>query len=390
MKKLIVLFAIMLLILSFAGCGNSDGPSGEPAGQSSGTAKGQFESEDIKLINDLYDDEGLELISSIQGNITNIDNGGTFPVIVAGNKVYSEDYGTLKEALTLPDTPDDLIYFDSIEIGENILYFKDGKISLFPYNDYGISFTDMEFDLQTDFIPEISMSSYYMIAHKERNSYILDYYEDHDGTGSFALQSQNPISSFNTSDVRSLSVKDIIPVKSNSSGYCIYVLTSDNDVYMVENTSSRGAMTMTTARPLISNVNKIFASSGLSTYLTVPIYSKSGDSTVLYSAASGEDLTDASDNFEITFALPDGHTPDEVSDIIPVSERLVFVFENGDVYSIDEIEKSGTVSYLMTKLEDVSELNSSGSIWDMAGSSVMDDNLYLLMNDGSLYYRELD
>ena len=172
MKKLIVLFAIMLLILSFAGCGNSDGPSGEPAGQSSGTAKGQFESEDIKLINDLYDDEGLELISSIQGNITNIDNGGTFPVIVAGNKVYSEDYGTLKEALTLPDTPDDLIYFDSIEIGENILYFKDGKISLFPYNDYGISFTDMEFDLHTDFIPEISMSSYYMIAHKERNSYV--------------------------------------------------------------------------------------------------------------------------------------------------------------------------------------------------------------------------
>ena len=106
-------------------------------------------------------------------------------------------------------------------------------------------------------------------------------------------------------------------------------------------------------------------------------------------AASGEDLTDASDNFEITFALPDGHTPDEVSDIIPVSERLVFVFENGDVYSIDEIEKSGTVSYLMTKLEDVSELNSNGSIWDMAGSSVMDDNLYLLMSDGSLYYREL-
>ena len=64
-----------------------------------------------------------------------------------------------------------------------------------------------------------------MIAHKEGNSYILDYYEDHDGTGSFALQSQNPISSFNTSDVRSLSVKDIIPVKSNSSGYCIYAVS---------------------------------------------------------------------------------------------------------------------------------------------------------------------
>ena len=80
MKKLIILLALMLVSLSAAGCGNSDQQADDPSADTeskSEAAAGEFESEDIKLIN------------SVQGSITHIDNGGTFPVLVANDKVYT-------------------------------------------------------------------------------------------------------------------------------------------------------------------------------------------------------------------------------------------------------------------------------------------------------------
>lgn len=44
----------------------------------------------------------------------------------------------------------------------------------------------------------------------------------------------------------------------------------------------------------------------------------------------------------------------------------------------------------MVKLDDVSQFNADGAVHDMAGAEVMDDNLYLLMSDGKLYYRPLE
>ena len=60
MKKLIILLALMLVSLSAAGCGNSDQQADDPSADTeskSEAAAGEFESEDIKLINGLYDEE---------------------------------------------------------------------------------------------------------------------------------------------------------------------------------------------------------------------------------------------------------------------------------------------------------------------------------------------
>ena len=76
MKKLIILLALMIVSLSAAGCGNSDQQADDPSADTeskSEAAAGEFESEDIKLINGLYDEEQLELINSVQGSITHID-----------------------------------------------------------------------------------------------------------------------------------------------------------------------------------------------------------------------------------------------------------------------------------------------------------------------------
>ena len=78
-----------------------------------------------------------------------------------------------------------------------------------------------------------------------------------------------------------------------------------------------------------------------------------------------------------------------MKDIIQVSDKLVFIFNNGDTYYTDDIQDEEQTSYEMNKLDDISSLNSEGSILDMAGATAMDDNIYILMKDGKLYYKEL-
>ena len=146
---------------------------------------------------------------------------------------------------------------------------------------------------------------------------------------------------------------------------------------------------MMTSSPIASSVENVLAPSDVGNKLTAPIYSKTGDTSALYSSAPGADIIDTSDNFEISFVLPDGHTPDEVKDIIQVSDKLVFIFDNGDTYYTGDIQDEEKTSYEMTKLDEISSLNSEGSVLDMAGATTMDDNIYLLLKDGKLYYKEL-
>lgn len=411
MKKILSLLCAVILAVSVVGCGgnaqeavsipdesipeadvNPDtdmGSSSEGENEPIETSNGEFETEEIKLIDDLYDTD-TELIDTIQGNITNIDNGGTFPVLIADNKVYADNYGTLKEFLTLPAEPDDIIYFSNSSIGENLLYFKDGKLSLFPFNGYGIQFTNIDFAAATDFVGEIGTSSYFNIVRQDDTGYVIEYYENNGEGSEFSLESQKPLKSVETPDVEGLTVKQIVPLKSNNNSYSVYVLTDNNDIYALDGVNSDGSMTVLTSEPIASGVELIIAPSDISTYLTTPLYSKMGDNTALYSEVSGASLIDTSDNFEVTFVLPDDHTPSEVADVFRVSDKLVFVFSNGDTYFTDDIEKDGQSAYEMTKLEEVSKLNADGTILDMAGASTFDNNLYILMSDGKLYYEPLE
>ncbi len=422
MKRFLILLLITILVLSAAGCGSSgetSAPVAEPTVQETGgetyeTAApegdsgqetisgaddsgqeqpaGAFETEEIRLIDDLYDEDELAFIQSIQGHITHIDNGGTFPVLIADNKVYSEDYGTLTERLSLPAAPDSIIYFDNISIGENLFAFSNGKLSLYPFDEYSICFEDIDFNEATDFVADIGMSSYFTIVRQEGDGYVIDYYESSSGDShsDFTQASQNPLETIETYNVEEISAKQIIPLRSNSNGYSVYILTDNNDVYALDAVSSYGTLTVSPSSPLLSNVERVIAPNDVSTYLTVPIHSKVGDSSNLYAAACGADLLDTADNFEITFPLPDGHTPEEVSDVFRAADKLVFVFTDGGTYYTEDIEEEDRSSYDMIRLDDVSQLNADGSILDMAGVTVFDDNLYLLMDDGKLYYRPLE
>lgn len=396
MKKTVIALIFMLMVsISLTGCGSSDKL---PENEASNGAKadggasmsGEFESDDIKLINDLYSEEDMEFIKSIQGKITSIDSGGTFPVLVAGGKVYSEEYGALKEVITLDETPERIMYFDSTEIGENIFAFKDGKISLVPFNDNGISFEGLDFNQVTDYVAEIGLSSFYKIARSETDGYVIYDYEDMDGTGEITLYDKDLIDGYETSEYDAINVKEIIPLENQNSGYSVYVITDGGDLYQADTTdAAHGKMAMETSSPIASNVENVFASADVVSNLVAPIYSKAGDDTYVYSWVRGADLVDAADNFEISFALPEGHASGEINNIFRVSDKLVFVFENGDVYRTEDIQKEERTTYELEKLDDISKLNSDGSVIDMAGASVMDDNIYLLMSDGKLYHKKI-
>ena len=395
MKKFLVFLLVAVMTLSMAGCGDGDASGGadQTGGDSgSGQAAGKFETEDVRLLDREYDEddtETLALMDEIQGKVTFLDNGGTFPVFIAGDKVYVEEYGVIKAAVELPEAPEDAIYFDNLSIGENVFVFKDGEIALYPLDGLGLSFEGVAFDAENDFMGEIPLSSYFNVLRLENGVYVDDYYQRDDETQQFVLNSQNAVNAFYNSNGEELTVKEIIPLRSNMDGYCVYVLTENQEVYWVDGIN-RGKMTMTSATPLVTNAAAVYAPADAGANLTLPVYSKVDDETALYSAAPGADILDASDNFEIAFILPDGCKPADVNDVFRVSDRLVFAFENGDVYYTDEIEDEGVTSYELTKLEDVSRLNAGGDVLDMAGASVLDDNLYLLMSDGCIYCRELD
>lgn len=357
---------------------------------------GKYETENIKLLNRQYnskynEEENIAFLDEVQGHITHIDNGGTSPIIVANNKLYFAEYGFYMEKASFPSTPDSILFFDNMTIGENVYYFKDDKISLYSADgDGGVFFDNIEFNKDTDFVIELGLSSYFFMMTKKDNSYNIKYYERDERTNQIELYSEKVLRRVETPDYNEIEFEDFIVITSNRYGYCLYVITDDNDVYWVDEVNSNGTITTSTKTPYITNVDKIFASADVGNNLPLPIYSKIGDSTNLYSGSPGNDIFDTSDNLEISFQIPDNHTTKEIKDIFQISDYLVFVFNNGDVYITDEIEKEDKDNYEMKKLDDITKLNNEGKVIDMAGSSVMDNNLYLLMDDGKLYYKEIE
>lgn len=336
------------------------------------------------------DEENHRLIEELQGKIQFIGQNATLPAIFAENKLYMKKYGILSVGMELNGEAEWIRYFDSMDIGPTILYYADGKITCYGKADDGtkIRFEDIDFNPETDCFPEVEVGfgSHLFVMSKQDNGYVMKYYENSDGNG-LAFHSAEMLTDFSASDLEDITdqIKDILIIPSIEYGYELFCRTNDNSVYKVDGANSDG-LEMTTSKPILMNVENIYASSYVTAYTTVPIYSKVGDETGVYSAAPGEDLSDGEDNLEIAFPMPDGHKPAEIKDIFDCNGSLVFVFDNGDTYLTDEIEKTERVTYEMTKLEEISKLNSEGKIINMVGgTSIREDYIYILMDTNELY-----
>ena len=349
----------------------------------------EYESSEILLVENLYDEdnETYRAIKEIQGKISAIGDTGDFPVLLEEKTLYLNSYGTLKSVIEFSETPDEILFFDNMNIGENVFFYKDGKISCYDL-DSEARFENIDFDTKTDFIPEIKSSASLYIISKTSEGYTIKYYGKENSSKPLELYSEKSLEEIITKDGEKIDMKELVVIKNNIYGYSIYCITNDNDVYQVDEIE-KDSIEMATKAPIITNVDKIYQIPNVGTNLTLPIYSKIGDETAVYSGAPGASLMDTSDNFEISFTMPDGHKASEIKDIFQVSGSLIFVFENGDTYITDEIEEEDKNIYEMTKLEAISELNSEGKIVDMAGSEIFNDNIYILMDNGKLYYSEV-
>lgn len=356
------------------------------------TPAAEFETEYIRPLEELYagDEEDFAHIQALQGHITQIDNGGTAPVFVAEGKLYIAPYGEYEEKVTFPDTPDDILFFDSLNRGESVYYLKGGSLSLYDaaYGE-GPMFTDIPFDPETDFIAKLGSDSYFFLVSETTDGYVIRYYLRDDESGEMQLDSEIPLSEIENREFEDTAIAGLIALPGKQNGYSIYLLTTSGELYVVDDINTNGEIHVNTAAPSLSGVERVFAPADAGNLLTVPIYSRPGDEKAVYSGVPGESLADVEDNLEISFPMPGDHTALEIRDIFQISDRLAFVFDNGDVYVSGEISDTEAAAYELEKLEDVSELNRMGDILDMAGASVRDDNLYLLMSDGEIYYREI-
>jgi hypothetical protein len=145
---------------------------------------------------------------------------------------------------------------------------------------------------------------------------------------------------------------------------------------------------MTTSKPVATNADSIF--SAPISKLSAPIYSKINNVSSVYSEVAGESLIDASDNLEVSFPIPDGHVPSEIEKCFSCGYRVVFVFNNGDIYITEKIEYEGKTVYEMTKLDGLSKIYTSEDVKEIVSSdSLFDNYIYLLMGDGYLYAYEV-
>lgn len=393
-KNLPILILVILLVIT--GCGKKENAN---ANSQNNMAFGKYETESIKLLNKLYDEEeNIEFLNEVQGHITHIDNGGTAPVIVANNKFFSTDFGIYSQKIKFPNKPSSIIFFDSPEIGESVYYINKNKINLYEADKKtdNVVFENIDFNKDTDFIPEESWGSTLNIVRKNDNNYIVKYYEINNDTNKLEFHSQSVLNRVQTSYGDELIGDKLNVVISNKYGYCVYFITKNNEAYWINEAyvsvgkySSVGGLRATSKTPYLTNVDKIYASADVGNNLSRPIYSKIGEQEVLYSYVPGSDILDSSDDLEISFQLPDGHKASEIKDIFQVSDYLVFVIDN-NVYITDEIQAKSRNTYDMKKLEDISKLNNTGKIVDMAGASTLNNNIYVLMDDGKIYYQEIE
>lgn len=343
-------------------------------------------SENIIRAEELYeeDEEEYALIESLQGKIKYIEQNNAYLTFIAENKVYITKYGGITPKIELSGDPEQVQYFNNVEIGENVYCYTDNKISL--YNDNGeLRFKDVEFNPETDCV-YADMGDNLFVMSKQSDGYRIKYYEITDEKEA-EIKEENMLTEYETvkGDDITDQVKEIQIVPSNKYGFEAYCITNNNELYWA-NDIHEDSLEMSTSKSMAKDVDTIYAQSYVTTYTTTPVYSKVDDEKAVYSVAPGASIVSAEDNIEIAFPMPDNHVPSEIKDIFNSYGALVFVFDNGDTYITEDIEKTGTTEYKMTKLEEVSEMNADGKIVDMTGGgSALEKYVYLLTDTNELY-----
>lgn len=340
----------------------------------------------------LYDEEeeGYSTMLSIQGRISDMDEGGGKPALLVENEIYSLDYFGVEKSYIVEGDISDMRCFDSDVFGRTLVVItSDGRLS--AYNEYGeVIVKDLPFDDQKDHIGY--MWTHIDMISEQDNGYVITYYDIDEENGTPEQEETNMIESYNLRNWDEVpeAIKEIlfVPTTSSVSGYDIYCLSEDNNLYEVAVDSiGKKEIEMTSNHAIASDVSQVYCGNGVWT-TTLPIYSKASDSGKIYTSVLGEDWLDSSDDIEITFVLPDGHTTEEIKTVFGSVDYPMLEFSNGDVYFTEEIDSESEKEYTFTKMENVSELNSQGHILKMVGPTWSNDYLYMLMDDNNLYYIE--
>ena len=173
-------------------------------------------------------------------------------------------------------------------------------------------------------------------------------------------------------------------------GTVVCCITENNELYIAEDYNKiTQSLIMGNKTPLATEVNWVYSGNGVANTI-LPLYSKVNDSSNIYTSVSGESITDASDNQEVTIVMPKGYENGNIAEIFGCNESIFVRFNSGNVFFTGKIDKKTGGTYEMTEHLLLSELYKENKVSDICADQTYPGYVYVLTNDGKLYYTKAD
>lgn len=418
MKKILVLTLCLSMVLSIAGCGKKpeEKKAEENIKTEQSTSVQETEKEDVEKevsikdstgkyemipLDELYKDdkEDYQLIKGLQGKIKAIESPAAF-YIYADGKIYEKLYNNFAEVADVGADIDIFSCFQNTDVGKVILAVDSNSATSVMFDENGSSYDIYseelsDFDINTFLFKEVDFNHFCTVTIEAQQCKVRSYTmpDKNDNAGRKpTLGDEVLISKYETKDGVELGEMHLVSVEKRDvgSGTVVCCITKNHELYIAEDYNKiTQSLIMGTKTPLATNVNWVYSGNGIANTI-LPIYSKVDDKSNIYTTVSGISITDASDNQEVKIVMPDGYENGNIAEIFGCDDSVFVRFNSGNVFFTGKIDKKSGGTYEMTEHLLLSELYKENKVSDICADQAYHGYIYVLTNDGKLYYTEAD
>lgn len=406
------------MVLSIAGCGKKSEKKKpeENIKTEQSTDVQETEKEDVEkevsikdstgkyemiLLDELYKDdkEDYQLIKGLQGKIKAIESPAAF-YIYADGKIYEKLYNNFREVADVGTDVDIFSCFQNTDVGKVILAVDSNSATSVMYDENGSSYDVYseelsDFDINTFLFKEVDFNHFCTITIEAQQCKVQSYTmpDKNENAGRKpTLENEFLINKYETKDGVDLGKMHLVSAEKRNlgTGTVVCCITENNELYIAEDYSKRTqSLIMGTKTPLVTEVNWVYSGNGVANTI-LPLYSKVNDSSNIYTSVSGESIADASDNQEVTIVMPKGYENSNIAEIFGCNESIFVRFNSGNVFFTGKIDKKTGGTYEMTEHLLLSELYKENKVSDICADQTYPGYVYVLTNDGKLYYTKAD
>ena len=349
-----------------------------------------YQSNTLMPIEYLYENADVaQKAKATQGLIKNITVNGQTPIVLVGNKVYAVNDTSFDAIFSLENEPKEISFCNSMQVGNLLVLNTQDNFYTALKSDGSTFFDNLELN-ENEYIYSISNNTLTTVTLPKSGNQTVKYYTvTEDGK----LKKTDTVSVYQheLNNNKKVKMKETVSTAANiGTGYYIYCISKDGELYRATGCMRYSrALSMETIDPIASDVDNIYSSATISLFTTCPLYSKADDMNTIYSKVAGNDLSSAADDLDISFALPEGYTKEEIKNTIGCGTMIIFEFTDGNLYTSEKILNTEAKAYQLHHLKELSLLNQEGLILKMCGTNSPESYIYILLSNNKLYYSEV-